>query len=156
MRTGTRFRPDLLAPLVEILKLDGYRAEVRLRGASMSPSLLPGDILWLSPPDAKPTPFGSIVIWLGRSGPVTHRVVGMWRQNGEWRLLTKGDALSRLDPPTRRDRIVAQVVARARNGRILRLDAGWPMLTRGIRAVISLAVGLAGEFWDRASRGFSR
>lgn len=151
--TGTgSFRPELLAPLVGDLAAHGRTAEIPVCGTSMCPSLLHGDRVRLVPATGEEVRIGDVVVGMGETGPIIHRVVGWWRVRDSWRILTKGDAARWLDPPLHPGSVVARVVARVRNDQVRRLD-GMGMRLRGRgRAAFSLLLGLVLEAWLRGCR----
>ncbi|MBI4536561.1 MAG: S24/S26 family peptidase [candidate division NC10 bacterium] len=151
-----RLRPELLGPVVEALDRAERRAEIRLRGSSMSPAFQHGDTLRLVPAASGGLRFGTVVVWLGASGPRTHRLVGRLRRNGEPWLLTKGDSLWRFDPPFPADRVAAIVAARVRGEAVIALDRGWPRIAGILRGVRSLGGGVIGESGERLRKGVRR
>jgi len=145
-------RADLVAPLLHELGAQGRGGEIPIRGTSMSPTLLPGDRLRVVRATVDDVRVGDLVVSLGQTGLIAHRLVAWWRTRGEWQLLTKGDGALRLDPPVPGRYLVARAVARVRAGHIRSLeDARTRVLGRG-RAVASLFAGLTVEVWDRARR----
>ena len=145
-------RVDLLAVLLRELSSHGMEGELPVRGSSMRPTLREGDRVRLIPATASDVRIGDVVVRVGASGPVIHRLVGWWPSEGGSRLLTKGDGAARLDPPGGRAEVVGRVVARVRDGKVRRLDgAGTRLRGRG-RAAASLAGGVILELWSRRSR----
>ena len=152
MATPTRFRPDLVAPLLRDLGAEGGSAEFPVRGNSMRPMLRDGDQVRLAPVTDAGVRLGDVVLRVDPAGPILHRVVGRWPSRDGWRILTKGDGACRLDPPLPPDRLVGRVVVLVRGSDVRRLDgAAMRMRARG-RAIVSLCVGLIVEAWDRAHR----
>lgn len=152
MTTIRSFRPEMLPALLQDLATQGIPGEMCVRGSSMRPFLVPGDRLRVVPATADDVRVGSVVVWLGDAGPITHRLVGRWRARDNWWILTKGDASPRLDAPLPGNRILARAVARIRAGRISPLDIGWARLLGLANAVASLIAGLIVEAWDRWGR----
>jgi signal peptidase I len=110
-------RHDLAA---EVLRQFG---EVRLKvnGASMLPSVWPGDVLTVrrrSPAELLP---GSIVLCHRDRGFFAHRTVG---RQGDC-LITRGDSHLREDPPFSGDEVLGEVVSILRNGRAVDLTPAW-------------------------------
>ncbi len=143
---------ELLGLLLQELAANGIIGEMPVRGTSMRPMLLDGDRVQLVPARAGKARLGDVVARPGQEGPTLHRLVGWWRTGEGWRVLTKGDAACRLDPPLRLDCPVARVVTRIRDGKVRRLD-DWQMRCLGrVRAAVSLAEGLMMEAWSRVRR----
>jgi signal peptidase I len=104
----------------EVLRQFG---EVRLKvtGASMLPSVWPGDVLTVrrrSPAELLP---GRIVLCYRDQGFVAHRMVG---RQGD-RIITRGDSHLRDDPPFGEDEVLGEVVSILRNGRPVPLTPAW-------------------------------
>lgn len=93
--------------------------EVRLKvtGASMIPSLWPGDVITIRPDAASPRP-GQIVLYRREGKVVAHRI----RHIRGDRLITRGDSMRHDDPPIRQADIVGQVVCLVRNGHRVHLN----------------------------------
>jgi signal peptidase I len=104
----------------EVLRQFG---EVRLKvnGASMLPSVWPGDVLTVrrrSPAELLP---GRIVLCYRDQGFVAHRLIG--RQGN--RILTRGDSHLRDDPPFADEDVLGEVVSILRNGHPVALTPAW-------------------------------
>lgn len=150
MAAATRFRPDLLAPLLRDLGAEGGSAEFPVRGNSMRPMLRDGDQVRLAPVTDADVRLGDIVLRVEPARPIFHRVVGRWPSRDGWRILTKGDGACRLDPPLPPDRLVGRVIAHLRGSDVRRLDGTGMRIRARSRAIVSLSVGLIVEVWDRA------
>jgi signal peptidase I len=156
MTASRRFRPELLAPLLHDLAAEDKFGEIPVRGTSMCPMLLHGDRVWLIPAKTEEIQVGDIVVRMGESGPILHRVVGWWRVRDGWRILTKGDNVPRFDPPLRADCLIARVAARVRHGQVRRLEGMGVRLRGRGRAAVSLTTGIVWEAWDRGRRATRR
>jgi signal peptidase I len=104
----------------EVLRQFG---EVRLKvnGASMLPSVWPGDVVTVrrrSPAELLP---GRIVLCYRDQGFVAHRMVG---RQGDC-LITRGDSHLREDPPFGDEEALGEVVSILRNGRPVDLTPAW-------------------------------
>jgi hypothetical protein len=151
-----RLRAELLAPLLADLAAQERSGEMPIRGTSMKPSLLHGDRAQIVPTSTKESRIGDIVLRLGDTGPMIHRVVGWWWTRDGWQMLTKGDGARWLDPPLDPDQLVGRVVAQVRNGKVWRLDGiGARLCGRG-RAAVSLAAGIMWEVWMRSGQAARR
>jgi signal peptidase len=148
-------RLDLVAPLVCDLLAAGASPEVPVRGNSMRPMLRDGDRVRLAPLTHAGAQLGDVVLRVGPSGPIIHRVVGWWPSRDGWRLLTKGDGARRLDSPLPPAGLVGRVVARVRGNSVRQFEGPAMRLHAWSRAFRSLMAGLVVEAWDRA-RGRAR
>ena len=108
---------------VEVVRRFG---EVRLRvtGASMLPSVWPGDILTVRRVSFSELRPGQIILCSRGAQLVAHRIIGHRQQH----LVTRGDSLPQNDPLVGEDQVLGQVVSILRNGR--RID---PSFTQGQR-----------------------
>jgi signal peptidase I len=97
--------------------------EVRLKvnGASMLPSVWPGDVLAVRRRSVAELLPGSIVLCYRNRGFVAHRLVG---KQGDT-LITRGDSLPGTDPPFHDTEFLGEVVAILRNGRQVALSPLW-------------------------------
>lgn len=84
------------------------RLRVTVAGASMSPTLRPGDVIFVRPGPLPDPLQGTLVTFLTDYGPVTHRAVDL-APGG--RIVTKGDHSRQLDAAIPLSRIVGIVVA---------------------------------------------
>ncbi|HXW57598.1 MAG TPA: S24/S26 family peptidase [Candidatus Cybelea sp.] len=93
--------------------------ELRLsvRGSSMVPSLLPGDVLTIRRADVREMGEGEIVLSLRGNRFVIHRLLGRAESGAGPRWITRGDALTENDPPVGRDDVLGRVVRIQRSGR---------------------------------------
>jgi signal peptidase I len=115
MGTKEQRRAALVCRLVADVTCRFGEVRVKLTGASMLPSVWPGDVavVWrANPADLRP---GHIVLYLRQGELIAHRVTSVYRD----RLITRGDILPQYDPPIDASNIVGQVVCILRNGRSL-------------------------------------
>src|SRR5207245_2173190 len=110
------------APVLDALLSDGHSALVPVRGASMRPALVEGDVAVVSPFLGLPRP-GQIV--LARTAPnllVVHRLVSvdMGAARRVYRL--QGDAEGAPDDGVLREDLLGRVTAVIRNGGRLPID----------------------------------
>jgi hypothetical protein len=105
---------------VEVIRRFG---EVRLKvnGASMLPSVWPGDVLTVRRRSVAELLPGSIVLCYRNRGFVAHRLVGKRVDT----LITRGDSLPGADPPFRDTELLGEVVSILRNGRQVDLSPRW-------------------------------
>jgi hypothetical protein len=110
-------------------RLAGHEAAVMTRrmasipvvGRSMRPLLGPGVRVDIRPLATLPRP-GAILVYTASDGIVVHRLMGVLRQAGELRLVTKGDASARYDPPIEPSRVLGEVVLARYRRLSLRVD----------------------------------
>jgi polysaccharide export outer membrane protein len=110
------------APVLDALLLGGHAALVPVRGASMRPALVQGDVAVVSPFLGLPRP-GQIV--LARSSPdllVVHRLVLVEMRAGRRVYRLQGDAEGGPDAGVLREDLLGRVTAVVRNGRRLPID----------------------------------
>jgi hypothetical protein len=112
----------------------GVSVQLTARGGSMWPFLLPGDVLTLTPGGRARLGDVVLVEMPGVEFGVLHRVVSIL----PGRVLTKGDALPRVDGWARRERVIARVTRVRRAG-----TSFTPM--RWLPLPVSLVAGL----WPR-------
>jgi len=92
-------------------------ARLRVLGASMVPTLLPGDVLSVERAPLRDILPGEIAVFARDAYIVTHRVVARDGDSPAARLITRGDCARRADPPVRASDLLGRVVAVERNGR---------------------------------------
>ena len=120
------------APVLDALLSDGHAALVPVRGASMRPALVEGDVAVVSPFLGLPRP-GQIV--LARTGPnllVVHRLVSVEMGGGRRLYRLQGDAERAPDDGVLREDLLGRVTAVVRNGSRLSIDE--PMFAPDARA----------------------
>jgi len=95
----------------EVLRRFG---ELRLQvtGASMLPSLWPGDLLSIRSARLPEVSRGDLVLFFRDNRFFVHRVLEVFTH----RLLTRGDGLATPDPPVGRDELLGRVVCITRDG----------------------------------------
>jgi signal peptidase I len=117
--------------------------EVRLRvfGASMVPSILPGDLVSVERIEMENVAPGEVVLSLQNGRLFVHRVVGRSTiagegLSGELHLITRGDRLLHPDPPVSRAELLGRVVRLERDGRKVTLQASSanPILLHALRS----------------------
>jgi hypothetical protein len=94
--------------------------EVRLKviGASMLPSVWPGDVVTVQRRELTELRPGQIVLIHREGELIAHRVMS----SADDQLITQGDSLPHCDPPISPFEIVGQVVSILRNGRSIRIE----------------------------------
>jgi signal peptidase I len=93
--------------------------ELRLsvRGSSMVPTILPGDVLIIERADVREMGDGEIVLCARGNRFVIHRLLGRAEPGGGPRWITRGDALKENDPPVGRDDVLGRVMRIERKGK---------------------------------------
>ena len=85
---------------------------LRVNGSSMLPSVWPGDTLTICRTDMATVRPGQIVLFRCNGWLLAHRVVGKVGRRGEQFLITRGDSLSRVDPPVSSEELLGTVIVR--------------------------------------------
>jgi hypothetical protein len=103
---------------VEVLRTSG-RVRLAARGYSMLPSLWPGDVLTIQASTlAQLVPADLVLYW--RDGIFfVHRVVRHTQDDGQVRLITRGDSMPHPDQPVSSQEVLGKVTAVERDGRLL-------------------------------------
>ncbi len=109
---------------LEVLKSSG-QARLAVTGASMLPSIWPGDILEVRRQRVAEISPGDVVLFARHGAFAAHRVVQKVEGPERMLLITRGDALKSPDAPVWADEVLGRVTAILRRGR--RLE---PRLTR--------------------------
>lgn len=140
-------RQDLF---VELLREFGA-AKLAVSGASMLPTIWPGDVVTIQSKQLCELRAGEIVL-AGREGTlIAHRV-----KTVSDRLITQGDSMPQCDPPFAASEILGQVVAILRNGRNIPLQQSlWQRAVSAIlrRSDFCLRMTLRiGRRWHRVRR----
>ena len=106
-RISLKFKHALRCDLVaETLRVSGG-VRLRVFGASMLPSVWPGDILTIRHTVASEVKPGELVLWDHSGGLIVHRVV----RNAADGLITRGDALPACDPPVMSSHLLGKVTS---------------------------------------------
>ena len=122
--------------------LGGVR--LRVTGASMLPSVRPGDILCVGHPEAAEAQAGDIVLFTREGRLFAHRVVRKVRSRGECYWITRGDSLTQDDPPVSGEELLGRVTAVVRGRRRIDPRAGARWSGRVFRPAF--------RYWDLPGR----
>jgi signal peptidase I len=115
-------REDVVVTLAaEILRSFG-EVEALVRGASMVPTMFPGDVVVIRRETAQSARLGGVMLFLRNGVFCTHRLIDKTEENGTTRLIARGDALDKNDPPFAEDQLLGQVAVIIRGGK--RIDLG--------------------------------
>ena len=106
---------------------EGHLLSMPAKGWSMHPALKDGDRITIKYLDPREMKIGDIIACKkpGEVNTLVHRLVKKWTRNGRVYLVTKGDAALTFsyDPAISKEDILGKVVARERQGRMMRLDS---------------------------------
>ena len=109
-------------PVLDALLSDGHSTLVPVRGASMRPALIEGDVVVVSPFLGLPRP-GQIVLARTAGGPlVVHRLVDVELQSGRRLYRLKGDTETGADAGVLREELYGRLIAVERDGQCLDAD----------------------------------
>ncbi|HVP42842.1 MAG TPA: S24/S26 family peptidase [Terriglobales bacterium] len=125
--------PVHLQLLREVLQRFG-RARLRVSGTSMLPALWPGDVVEIVATDATALHPGDLLLVERDARLFCHRFLGSLQRSGQLLLRTRGDLLSREDPPVGPEALLGRVEAAQGAGRpphwlavlLCRLATVWP------------------------------
>jgi len=106
--------------LVEALKLSGS-LRLPATGTSMVPAIHPRDVITVQPIESNEVTIGDVVVYSRDHALVVHRVVGMFVDKDERRLVTRGDRLLKDDEPIDLSDVLGKVVRVQRRNRRLSL-----------------------------------
>jgi hypothetical protein len=121
MNCATELRDAVKRDLTaEVIRRFG-EARLKVTGASMLPSLWPGDEIAVRRQSAAGLSAGQVVLGYRNQAFVAHRVVAI--RDGA--VVTRGDALAYEDAPLREDEVLGVVVSIVRRGRPVGLSPAW-------------------------------
>ncbi len=147
------FTVDLLDAAVELMGRSGRNGQVRVRGTSMLPTLVEGQIVFV---DFAPGRLarGDVLLFRLDDLLIVHRLVGeVWRRDGRHYYRARGDGRIHLDPPVVPERVVGRVVA------LFNADGWWSIRGRAARtyawflawhALLWAAIGVMARGIERA------
>jgi signal peptidase I len=96
------------------------------RGGSMRPLIRDGDILEVQPVEVAEVRVGDVIFFRGhRENMLAHRLVNKTRaEDGETKLIAKGDSASQFDRPVRPNQLFGKVISIERGQKRVELDSG--------------------------------
>lgn len=94
----------------------GHEVRVRVAGSSMVPALWPGDELLVRALGPAEPSRGDLLLFVRDGRLCTHRLIGRVDDSGAPRLITRGDAAVKCDPPKSPQEILGSVVSVFRDG----------------------------------------
>jgi hypothetical protein len=118
---------SLFLDLTQKMLREGDAVLIPTRGESMSPLISGGCRLRVEPVAPHDLRLGDVILYQAGGALVAHRLMAKRQRQGRLHLITKGDTISwrfreEVDP----DQVLGRVTAvRRRNGREIRIDAGW-------------------------------
>src|SRR5215469_9655505 len=110
-------RSELCCELVAELVRSFGGARLRVAGASMLPTVWPGDVITVRSRNIAALQPGQVVLYRREGMLVPHRIIRIRAAV----LTTRGDSVRHDDPPVRESNLVGQVVSVEHNGRCLEL-----------------------------------
>jgi len=98
--------------------------EVRsvVRGASMIPTMLPGDVVIVRRETARTARPGDVMLFFRDGLFCAHRLVDKTQEGEQVRLIARGDALGKNDSPFAGKELLGRVTAVVRRGKRIELD----------------------------------
>lgn len=113
----------------------GHEVRIRVAGSSMVPTLWPGDELLVRALGLAEPSLGDLLLFVHDGRLCTHRLISQVEGSGAARLITRGDAALRCDPPKSSEEILGSVVSVFRDGHQVPIASSGPgrLLSFGIR-----------------------
>jgi hypothetical protein len=133
--------PALLSTVLELWREGGKEAWIRSQGTSMQPLIREGDRLLVSY-HLDSVRRGSILLFSQGDRLIAHRLLKVLPGSPPL-FITKGDHGWSFDAPVRADKLVGQVIALQKQGRVIALDApkwqaiGWVIATAGLAVALA-------------------
>ncbi len=107
--------PDFLGLCQDLLSR-GNTVRMQVEGISMSPYLLPGDVLWIEPAGAGDLRVGEAALYERADHVIVHQFAGRARRRGRWLVVFRSAAGGYLEPPLEGDAVHGRVIALERDG----------------------------------------
>lgn len=117
----------------EVLRSWG-KLRLRVNGRSMLPSIRPGDMLLIEAVNYDEVGNGEVVLFLREKRLFAHRAVG--RNPADLRIITRGDAMHREDPPLNEDELLGRVTLIWRGGKVIGAPKKLGTLERALAALV--------------------
>jgi signal peptidase I len=93
-----------------------------VRGASMIPTMFPGDVAVVRRETASAARPGDVILFFREGLFCAHRLVDKTQEGEPIRLIARGDALDKNDPPYAEAELLGRVTALIRRGKRIELD----------------------------------
>ena len=93
-----------------------------VRGASMIPTMFPGDVVVVRREKASTARLGDVMLFFRDGLFCAHRLVDKTQRGEPVRLIARGDALAKNDPPFAEKELLGRVTAVIRRGKRIELD----------------------------------
>jgi hypothetical protein len=116
--------PSLLADLLSQAMREGQLPFLTVVSNSMSPLIRRGDQIQIAPAAAERLQPGDIIVYKGPANLITHRYWGLLSENGQTRLITRGDRPQHFDKPFDAISLVGRVIGRRRKKQFLDFARG--------------------------------
>jgi hypothetical protein len=140
--------PRLFLPGADLLGLcreafaRGQVVRMPIEGVSMSPWLLPGDILCIEPATIADLRVGQVALYERFERVIIHQLAGRRRVGRDWLAVMRVTSNNALEAPLEGKRVLGRVVSRERDGEVRELDrlpldhtsrmkATWALLLHG-------------------------
>ncbi len=140
--------PRLFLPGADLLGLcreafaRGQVVRMPIEGVSMSPWLLPGDILCIEPTTIADLRVGQVALYERFERVIIHQLAGRRRVGRDWLAVMRVTSNNALEAPLEGKRVLGRVVSRERDGEVRELDrlpldhtsrmkAAWALLLHG-------------------------
>ena len=135
MEAGTNTLDRVGCELIAGSLRAGHEVRIRVAGSSMVPALWPGDELIVRALGLAEPSRGDLLLFVRDGGLCTHRLIGRMDVSGVPRLITRGDAAVKCDPPKSPEEILGSVVSAFRDGHQVSLASSRTrkLLSFGIR-----------------------
>lgn len=118
---------DFLGLYKEVLSR-GSSVRMQVDGVSMSPYLLPGDIVWVEPAGAEELRVGEVALYEREGRPVVHQLAGRTRRDGRWLLMFRAVGMNAIETVLGGEAVLGRVTAFEREGStqaVTRFPIGW-------------------------------
>ena len=131
MQATTEFREQQKLELAASLLRSGGRVRIKALGASMLPTLWPGDLLTIENHARRELSAGDIVLVLRGEHILVHRLIRSMGQGGP-RWITRGDAMPQNDPPVADPDVLGRVSCIYRKNRAIAPSRQLSLLNRAV------------------------
>lgn len=110
--------------IAEVLR-SGHSVSIRVRGASMLPSIWPGDLVTVEPLGPVTIGCGDVILFTREARVFAHRVRRSGPIEGAW--ITRGDSVPQEDSPVERGELLGRVTMIRRDDRAIRIQKLGPL-----------------------------
>jgi Peptidase S24-like len=131
MQPPTEFREQQKLELAASILRSGGTLRIKALGASMLPTLWPGDLLVIENTPCHRITLGDIALVMRDGRIFAHRLIGSIGQEGH-RWITRGDAMPQNDPPAPDSDVLGRVACIHRRNRVIVPSRQPSLLTRAV------------------------